>query len=87
MSFDPTTVMWLNRIGMLMGFLAFWLGAPEILGETRLSKLEAGIEGVFRQLEQGIGVLARYLSTDRILIDEDEDHGGVVRFWLYCPDC
>jgi len=30
----------LNRIGIILEYLAFWFAAPEILGEERLSKLE-----------------------------------------------
>jgi hypothetical protein len=34
----------LNRIGLLLDFLAFWLAAPEILGEERLKKAESLVE-------------------------------------------
>jgi len=27
---------WLNRIGIILGFLSFWFAAPEFLGEERL---------------------------------------------------
>jgi hypothetical protein len=34
----------LNRIGMILEFLSFWLAAPEILGEERLLRLERYVE-------------------------------------------
>jgi hypothetical protein len=41
---------WVNRVGILLEFLSFWLAAPEILGEERLRALE-------RRIEQATGVL------------------------------
>ena len=35
---------WVNRVGILLEFLSFWLAAPEILGEERLRKLERRVE-------------------------------------------
>jgi len=31
---------WVNRVGIVLEFLSFWLAAPEILGEERLRALE-----------------------------------------------
>ena len=31
--------LWVNRVGIVLEFLSFWLAAPEILGEERLRKL------------------------------------------------
>jgi hypothetical protein len=42
---------WVNRVGIVLEFLSFWLAAPEILGEERLKKLE-------RRVERGIRVLS-----------------------------
>ena len=39
--------LWVNRVGIVLEFLSFWLAAPEILGEERLRKLE-------RRLERGV---------------------------------
>ena len=37
---------WLNRIGLFLTFISFWLAAPEILGEQKLRRLyELGISG------------------------------------------
>lgn len=36
----PCSPLWINRIGMLMDFLAFWFAAPELLGERRLKAME-----------------------------------------------
>jgi len=41
---------WVNRVGIVLEFLSFWLAAPEILGEERLRALE-------RVLERGIRAL------------------------------
>lgn len=38
---------WINRFGLIFDFLAFWLAAPEILGEERLKKAEIFIEHGF----------------------------------------
>lgn len=35
---------WVNRVGIMLAFLAFWLAAPEILGEERLRKMERRVE-------------------------------------------
>ncbi len=34
---------WLNRMGLIIQFLSFWLAAPEILGEERLRRLQSRI--------------------------------------------
>jgi lipid-A-disaccharide synthase-like uncharacterized protein len=39
-----------NRLGLLLGFISFWLAAPEILGEKRLLDAE-------KRLEQAIALL------------------------------
>ena len=31
---------WVNRVGIVLEFLSFWLAGPEILGEARLEALE-----------------------------------------------
>jgi len=45
---------WVNRVGIVLEFLSFWLAAPEILGERRLRTLE-------RRLERGLRALPRVL--------------------------
>ena len=37
------TADWLNRGGLILGFLAFWFAAPEFIGETRLKKWERAL--------------------------------------------
>ena len=39
---------WVNRVGVVLEFLSFWLAAPEILGEARLRALERRVEDVVR---------------------------------------
>ena len=43
---------WINRLGIVLEFLSFWLAAPEILGEERLRGLE-------RRLEEGLRMLPK----------------------------
>ena len=52
---------WVNRVGIMLEFLSFWLAAPEILGEERLRKLE-------RRLEGGIRVLPLMASCVAIVV-------------------
>ena len=42
---------WVNRLGLVLDFLAFWFAAPEILGEDRLRAMEG-------RLEKGTSVLS-----------------------------
>lgn len=35
---------WLNLLGLLLQFLAFWFAAPELLGEMTLKKFETGLK-------------------------------------------
>src|SRR5437016_3477192 len=37
------TADWVNRVGLTLGFLAFWFAAPEFIGETRLRKWEQAL--------------------------------------------
>lgn len=49
---------WLNRIGIILEFLSFWLAAPEILGEERLRALERGVErGLEKQLPRALTLM------------------------------
>src|SRR5436190_21321349 len=34
------TVVWLNRVAIILGFLSFWFVAPEFIGEQRLRMWE-----------------------------------------------
>ncbi len=35
---------WVNAIGLLLQFIAFWLAAPELLGELTLRRFEKGLK-------------------------------------------
>jgi Zn-dependent protease with chaperone function len=37
-------VKWINIIGLCLQFVAFWLAAPELLGESTLKRFEKGLE-------------------------------------------
>jgi hypothetical protein len=41
----PETSLWVNRVGLLLDFLAFWFAAPELLGEKRLRSIELALKG------------------------------------------
>lgn len=34
---------WLNIVGLILQFLAFWFAAPELLGEQALKRFESGL--------------------------------------------
>ncbi len=44
---NPDLIHWLNRIGLIMGFISFWFAAPEILGEENLKKLSVTLGASF----------------------------------------
>ena len=41
---------WVNAIGLLLQFIAFWLAAPELLGEPTLRRFEKGLKKLVTQL-------------------------------------
>lgn len=41
---------WLNRIGMVLGFVSFWLVAPEFIGEGRLRSWEHSLAAGLLQM-------------------------------------
>ena len=43
---SPGLALWLNRAGLLLGFLALWFATPEVLGEERLRPLARVSEDV-----------------------------------------
>ena len=40
----PLMVKWIAVTGLVLQFLAFWLAAPELLGESTLKRLQKGLE-------------------------------------------
>ena len=34
---------WINALGLLLQFLAFWFAAPELIGEQNLKRLKKGL--------------------------------------------
>ena len=55
---------WLNVIGLLFEFLAFWLAAPELLGEQSLRGIESGLRKFLSFLPR----LTLYLIVSAFLI-------------------
>jgi len=49
---------WVNRVGIMLESLAFWLAAPEILGEERLRALEGRVEQGLRNLPLMLAIAA-----------------------------
>jgi hypothetical protein len=43
---DPLLIVWLNRIGIVLNFVSFFLVAPEILGENRLIRIELRLQSL-----------------------------------------
>jgi hypothetical protein len=54
---DPVVANWLNRLGMLLGFVSFWLVAPEFIGEERLRRWEVMLEQGLRFFPTAFHVL------------------------------
>ncbi len=68
---------WVNRVGIVLEFLSFWLAASEILGEERL-----------RALERRVEVGARLLSTSKAAVAAATVVAGMsgVVLWKALPD-
>jgi hypothetical protein len=76
---------WINRLGLFLGFLAFWFAAPELIGEERLKRWEKwALEDFIRDVPKNLGCLVSFsvaclmafswlalclLLPDRILTD------------------
>lgn len=45
-----TEMGWLNRTGMILAYLSFWLMAPELLGEERIKRFQQGITAGIRRI-------------------------------------
>lgn len=41
---------WINAIGLVLQFVAFWLAAPELLGESALRRFRNGLEAFLARL-------------------------------------
>ncbi|TNE79391.1 MAG: hypothetical protein EP332_11130 [Bacteroidetes bacterium] len=41
---------WINALGLILQFLAFWFAAPELLGATTMGRLEKGLTKFFSRL-------------------------------------
>lgn len=53
-------MVWLDRTGLILQFLAFWLVAPEILGHAGVHRLRSGLTSIIRAaflVPVGLGVL------------------------------
>jgi hypothetical protein len=44
------TATWLNRIGLILGFISFWFAAPEFIGEQRLKTWEESLANLTKKL-------------------------------------
>ena len=70
-------LVWLNRVGITLNFVAGFLMAPDLIGRNRLRKLEAILEGFITKQQQ-------FLST---LYEKREDpsYTQTVVLALICP--
>ncbi len=41
---------WINALGLILQFLAFWFAAPELLGASTMARLEKGLTKFFSKL-------------------------------------
>jgi len=59
--FSVSTEVWLNRIGLILNFLAFWFSVPELIGEKRLiaweRKIESSIERSIESVKIAIFII------------------------------
>jgi len=59
---DELSAIWLNRIGLILGFIAFWFATPELLGEDRLKSLENRIESTLEKRLQPVAEIIGVFS-------------------------
>ena len=60
----PNYSVHLNRVGLILDFLSFWLAAPEILGEDRLRAVEATLKrGLKGWLQRAPRWFSEFLSA------------------------
>lgn len=45
---------WINAVGLILQFAAFWLVAPELLGESALKRFKNGLETFLARLPMAI---------------------------------
>lgn len=48
---------WINAIGLVLQFVAFWLAAPELLGESALKRFRNGLETFLARLPMAIFIV------------------------------
>lgn len=67
-------MIWLDRIGMVLQFLAFWLIAPEVLGHAGVHRLRSGLKRLIELtlvVPFGLGIV---LLTWALLFREFAEH-------------
>ena len=48
---------WLNRVGMILGFFAFWFAAPEFIGEARLRTWEQSLAKILKKIGNNLPLI------------------------------
>ena len=51
---------WMNRLGMIFGFLSFWFAAPEFIGEQRLMSWDTALSAI-------LGALPRHTFVYQVI--------------------
>src|SRR5438105_240637 len=64
MHLEPTSIVWLNRAGIILNFLAGFMLAPDLIGLARLKKFEAALERVLQFLKS---VISRIMTNRFVL--------------------
>lgn len=67
-------MIWLDRVGMVLQFLAFWLIAPEVLGHAGVHRLRSGLKRLIELalvVPFGLGIV---LLTWALLFREFAEH-------------
>src|SRR5215470_3595367 len=53
---------WLNRAGLIIGFISFWFAAPELIGEPRLKAWEAALAAGLRLMPRALKITFTLLN-------------------------
>lgn len=79
---------WLNALGLLLQFLAFWFAAPELLGAATLKRFESGLRRFIRRIPMLIGLCiilsyALYFGIQGFMKGLEASENGVQHSEIY----
>ena len=70
---------WLNRVGLLLNFISFWLVAPEVLGEHRLKMIRQVFVVGLKSIPVFFYIVAASLFYSILAIV------SIVPLWMFYP--